>query len=681
MAKKGKKKKKGGCIGALIAIVLTIVIIIISVVMGPLVGLIKFAEAFLAFFEGETPEEELYEWVLVNGPDLELSLGAIENSPYDVEAIKAALKCEIDYIDNAVYVFNVTNEEGREYSVQYNMYALTSNYGVPWQLLLATCTTSKFGTLTSFIDASDDELKTMVTASDVHSAYEKLGSTITYITDYSGYVINPSDMPLYAEYEANCITDLEDTEGKYTCVYKVDSEGKGVYYPVVCIDSVSTWLYDYDFTYELKLDEEGRPIEYSLSGVTKTSNVERFLGSLKECGVTDIDTFKYILGVMPYASSRGLVSAFSMEYNHYRASNEESILTDVEYEEYLALKEMKGDIYTAATMDKIRLEWMADGYHNDWVNPVSGIDSGCMRYRSDVKTYASKFVHAIYEMPPVRVDYLEEDKPTYVSHLAQWYRLDAKMSDNYPNLGELLAEQSGTDEGAYENDQELISKLRDEGAYFYGMVHGMSDWDFVVMVLADTLYFDVSNNYLYTVGLEYMKDSRFVGAARYCYPNHYEEYISFVNNDNSSNKPLDYEHRFLTTADAFYDLVVNLNKMGDTYGVYVIDADSSYHSKESALEELKVGDLGFEVVGKTAVNVGIYIGKVNGYDAFIHLGGGSTDLTNAQSSVEISYLESSGAIHPDGGTVNYNTFIRINRGSYPVLEDGKFNGSFTEFKD
>ena len=658
-----KKKKKKGCIGTLIGIIAFIVIVVVAAVFGPLASVIKFAESLktalgslIDFIDGQSPEEELYDWVLINGPELQLSLDNIEGLPFDVSAVEAALKCELERVDSNIYTFEVENEVNETYTLQYNLRALTSNYGVPWQLLLTMCIANQYSG--SFSNGGEDYI---ATADDVTRAYNSLDCSITYITNYWEYN-SLKEAPSFEEFAQNCVIDLEDTEGKFTCVYKTDSDGHGVYYPVVCLDTVSTWLYDYKFEYELVLDEEGRPVEYKVANVVKESDVAGLLKALEWFGITDISLFTAILGYMPYASDRGIVSELRSEYNHYKIAQEESVFTEDGYEDYLALKELYGDIYYAEDMHELRTEIFTSvnesGLENEKNAWSTGISESYMHYRSDVALYASKFLHAVYYMPPIL-----DENGNRVSHVSGWYSQSEIFTIKYPNFGMSITEAE---------DVELITKLGD--SYKVGMLYGMTDWDFVTMVLGDTLYLDVSKQYIDSVGSFYLNNNTtYYDSADFLIPKYDTNYYG--------NK--DYEHQYFTTADAFYDFLISYNSSGEKYVAYIMEPTELWLSDDSAMEDLLVGDIGMRVENGDAVSVGIYVGKVNGYDAFIHLGGGTSDLGLDQPFVEVSYHESTGAVHPDGGTVDYNVFIRMMRGSYPLVRDGdrKFGGGFTRFND
>lgn len=177
----------------------------------------------------------------------------------------------------------------------------------------------------------------------------------------------------------------------------------------------------------------------------------------------------------------------------------------------------------------------------------------------------------------------------------------------------------------------------------------MTDWDFVTMILADTIYFDVSSEYIDTVGA-YWKEEHplYYSSATLLRPKYDEEWTGKKG----------YEYVYFTTSDAFYQFCITLNKSALKAGrepYEILNPTNDWLSGNR--DGLKMGDIAMYVENGTAYSAGIYVGKINGHDSFVHLGGGSSDLGKVQPSVCISYHEDEGVIHPDGGTVNYNVYI------------------------
>lgn len=675
MAKEKGKKKKGGCIkGCLVGIIFVvfcIIMLVLGVILGPVMKAMEFAQFIMSFFEQETDEEKLYDWVLSNGPDIDLSLSQIEGMPYEVSAIRSALECELTYVDDNIYLFDLYDSAGNVSHPQYNLKTLTSNYGVPWQLLLAICTANQFGNIDDFVEGLDNAVtegyRYKVSEQNIKDVYEVIGTKITYITNYAIYGTDAdgnrfNDCPTYEVLSANCITDLSaDNTGKFSCVYKETAAGNGIYYPVICLDTVSTWLYNYEFEYELVLDDMGRPIEYKLVNVIKESNVKELISDFETLGIKEdmYDILYMAIDAMPYASSRGISTMLKKELNYYKVNNSESFVSNGSYGEHLAIKQLYGDVFNASVMDSIRFEYLDT--RNELRSLYDGVHVSYNRFRTPAANYALKYLYSVYYLPPIK----DENKNT-VSYLTQWYSTSESFQIRYEEFGKPIS-----------GDTELIEKLGKD-RYKAGMVYGMTDWDFVCMVLNDAILFNISDDY-------------FSGAAS-----------QWLNKDGTPNGPCfnqadllkpmydgtwkgskDYEHTHFTTADAFYDFCVVLydsvhNKNALSYKILNKTDDDLSSSREG----LKVGDLAFRVDGDNASAVGMYVGKINGYDVFIHLGGGSADLGVYQPSVCVSYHEDDGVIHPDGGTVNYNVYVSVKNGSYPTIDDnGNLTGAFIGWRD
>lgn len=649
-----KSKKKGGCLKGFLTIVIVaifvLVIIIISVVMGPVMQVQKFTTIFMSLFNGM--EDNLYEWVQVNGD--ELQNGINEQLPYDVEALEAAMECE--FAGEDICMFEITGAEGTVYVTQYDLNTLVSNYSVPWQLLLSVCTVNQIedGVHVENVEQMlNSGYRYSITSEHIYKVNDEIGTNITYVTDYAKYrqEDNIFKIPSYEELSENCITDFNmDNSERFACVYMEAPNGEAVYYPVICLDSVTTWLYEYKFHYEIKKDEEGRPIEYRLAGVTKQSRVEEFLLSLETLGIdeSELSLLKLTVDAMPFSSDRGISISMMKEYNYYMVNGGESVYTDYNYSEGIVLKEPGALNISAEGMDEIRKTYSIPD--DNWSDGIKDIYEN---KRSSVLAYASKFLYSVYYLPP-KVD-KENNKISYVSG---WYSKDTSFSSEYPEFGQPI--------------DDLANDLGDY--YREGLLYGMTDWDFVTMILADTIYFDVSSEYIDTVGV-YWKEEHplYYSSATLLRPKYDEEWTGKKG----------YEYVYFTTSDAFYQFCVTLNKSALKAGrepYEILNPTNDWLSGNR--DGLKMGDIAMYVENGTAYSAGIYVGKINGHDSFVHLGGGSSDLGKIQPCVCISYHEDEGVIHPDGGTVNYNVYIRVKKGSYPSFSvGGKYNGNFIGWRE
>ena len=377
--------------------------------------------------------------------------------------------------------------------------------------------------------------------------------------------------------------------------------------------------------------------------------MKELLEDLDSLGISEsmLGMLYIAIDTMPYASSRGITASIKKEYSYYKNSGVDSMLTDRNYDEYLALKALRGDVFDAEAIDNVWLGYRERYHFLDAEffksNALSkGIPESYALY-NHVAERAMDFLYSVYYMPPTP-DY-EGNMESYVR---SWYNCNAPFTSWYSEIGKPI------------DDADLAAAM---GNYFKdGMLYGMTDWDFIVMVLYNSMVFEVSRDFIEGGREKWNKTpSSCLWEPRW-------------NPDWKGSK--DYEHKYFTTADAFYDFCVAYYGMiHNQDGVPYKILNKTNGNISSSRDGLEVGDLAFRVDAGKASAVGMYMGKINGYDAFIHLGGGSSDLGMYQPTVTISYHEDDGVMHPDGGTVNYNTYIRVDKGSYPKLDSkGKPSG-------
>lgn len=666
-----KKKVKGKIVAVLGSILPEILMVI--VVAALLGGVLAFFEWFVGIISGPTAAEKLYSWAvtsMVTDGEL-LSIEEIENMPYKASAITQAFKLETDSTDFRTYVIKVQTSEGEYYTAQYNLKQITANYAIPWQLMLAICTANQYGDLDEFMemqqialeDPQMDGFTYYVTDRSINAVYDRLHTDIEYITNYSlygladddsgnSYVGINGDGPSYDEYERLAVTDISDTEGKLACVYRENDEGVGVYYPVAALKHVRTWLWDYDFYYDIDLDDSGRPISYHLVNVKKSSRIsgdDGLLANLRILGIEGDDMIEllyYIIDEMPYASENGISEGMMEAVNYYQVTGAELVETIIDYDESLTFNSVDARLLDSWDMDKIirgyEEQHMVFGLDKNKEWPIE-VDRESLWTRTDAVRFASEFVGGIYYMVPMQYEdgYMDGRISSYDPFGWSW-------ESGYPEMGTIIT------------DEEDALREQQFGYYNTGYVYGLTDWDFVRMVLSETLYFDASYSGLLAEDeLRSASDSAFVAF--------YRQFYSEGMAGGERNKIM------FQTAGSLYEFAKWCHASGNTDVCSIINYNNEGLSIAEDIERsLIYGDLGLNIDDDGNVTaIGIYAGCVNGYPSFIHCAPSAASCAVIyQGSVQLSYLESAadGAMHPDGGTVDYNCFIRLDKGSYDVSD-------------
>lgn len=676
--------------------------VLMGIVIIALLGAVAaFCKWFFGLFAGPTKTEQLYSWAVASMDNADgqlLSLEEIENMPYKASALKAAFATELSTVDSNIYIMELYDENGDSVYAEYNLNGLTSNYCLPWQIQLAVCTANQYSDLDEFMEANaeasageedgklSEGFKYYVKERDINAVWSYMKTDIHYITNYSfmgilsttdeaesvyGFFANNVS---YEDYETKAVTDPNDTEGKLACVYK-EQDGVGCYYPVAALDSVSTWLWNYDFNYTITLDDEGRPIEYELESVTKTSNIggdDGLLADLEHMGISGsgITLFYYIADMFPYVSDNGYITGMKEAINYYnRYGQEWSIVLDG-YNSDLAYKVVT-PVYRYMDMQLVHdkgqeehgiLDITSDyevEYRYDLHDEIY-LKQENLWSRVEMVEYAMKYLGYVY----YNAEWQEDGVKT--GYIASSYYQPLKYSwlDNYKNIGSIIADDTA-------HQYEAQQMLEHTGYYNSGFLYGMTAWDFVYMILADTLYVD----------RYFLDNPRIAEAEKNAWGIFLEE--QYLNNDGT---PAANNRTNLFNSTSFYNFVLWCQDNGYMDTAYIINYDKTYGATnpESDIEHsLMYGDIGLCVEGYNenakVTDIGIYVGYINGYPSFIHCSVSENSTLSYQGKVQISYLKSTAgdATYPDGGTVDYNCFVRVDRGSYS-MEDGSGVSSYND---
>lgn len=695
----GKKSKKKAMVWLVSILPHLLVVIIIIALLGCVA---IFCKWFFGKFAGPTKTEQLYSWAVASMDNADgqlLSLEEIENMPYKASALTAAFATELSTIDNNVYLMELYDENGDSVYAEYNLNSLTSNYCLPWQIMLAVCTANQYSDLDEFMQENaeamegeedgemSDGFKYYVKERDINTVKSYMATDIHYITNYSymgilsttdesdsvyGFFANNIS---YDDYNTKAITDPNDTEGKLACVYK-EKDGVGCYYPVAALDSISTWLWNYDFTYNIILDDEDRPIEYELESVTKTSNIggeDGLLADLEHMGISGstITLFYYIADMLPYVSDNGYITGMKEAINYYnRYGIEWSIVLDG-YDSDLAYTVVQ-PVYRYMDMQLIHDKGQEEhgilniinddfntGYEVEYNYDLADtvyLERDNLWSRVEMVEYAMQYLGYVYynaewQEDGIKTGYLV---PTYYQPLKYtWF-------ENFRNIGTIIADDTA-------HQYEAQEMLEHTGYYNSGFMYGLSAWDFVYMVLADTLYVDrfSAESNPRVAEPEYNAWGTFIA----------EQYLDSENNDNT---PAANNRANLFNATSFYNFVLWCQDNGYSDTAHIINYDATYGTSnpDSDIEHsLMYGDIGLHVEGyndsATVTDMGIYVGYINGYPSFIHCSVSENSVLTYQGKVQISYLSSTAddATYPDGGTVDYNCFVRVDRGSYTMSDE------------
>lgn len=679
------------------------VILGVAVVVVLLGCVSSFCNWFFEIFSGPNPTEELYNWAVAsldNGDGQLLSLEQIENMPYKAEALKTAFSNELYSVDNYLYIMELTDSTGAARHAEYNLKALTSNYGLPWQVQMAVCTANQYSSMDDFMEQNAEKSDTQangfkyyVTENEINAVSDYMATSIEYVTNYAKYglIVNGQleegvydGSITYDELAANPITDMSDTDGKYACIYK-EENGVGCYYPVAALKHVSTWLWDYDFDYDIVLDDQGRPTDYLLKSVVKTSHIggtDGLLADLANMGIdgTLVDLFYYIADMMPYAQENGYVNGMKGAVNYYKETGTEWQTVIDGYDSSLAYK-VVSPVYLENDMSRVHNE-AAEAHGTleitdseqqlvSWnFDPYSAItlEERSLWSREETVEYAMKYLGKVFYNAEYKGDdgaitgNLANNANAYNPLFWIWF-------DNYKEIGYQLG--SSEAQMWYTPEDVLVHT----GYYNSGFLCGITAWDFVYMILSDTLYADYSS----TVRTDDINDNPY---ARYRDEN-YGLSGNTVDKDNQAS---------LTNMTSFYYFTKWCMDNGYDDTASIIDYDGYQGSlTDNISHRLIYGDIGMHVDFSgnvaTVTDIGIYVGYINGYQTFIHCSPCEGSTLSYQAKVCLSYLQSTSgdASYPDGGTVDYNCFVRVDSGSYRV-EDGTMShytdtDTWTELND